>query len=264
MTLCGSASVSGGETGSITVNANGTQGEITLGGLAAKTVTVNAAGALGDVTIGTINVNSGFGGITAETVTFTGSELKANEVYVTASKEATLTGGIDDDTFMLVANNGKDTTSKFTITGGLGDDQFLIDYNQTLKGKAIATITDFGNGADTTNIDAGSLGVFKDDNVEGGLTAAQKALGVLQEAGFAPLTADKEDISFLDLKGDTHDSSVFTYGGNTYAVVGDWDTNSALTNDTHDENFDNGEILIVLTGVQDAAAINTALNIGAA
>ncbi|QCQ21338.1 beta strand repeat-containing protein [Desulfoglaeba alkanexedens] len=242
----------GAQTGSITVDADGTQGDVTLGTLFAKTVTVDAAGALGEVHIGYVVDNSDFGGIYAETVNFTGSELKANTVYVTASKAATLTGGIDDDTFMLVADNDIDTTSKFTVTGGLGDDQFLIDWVATLKGKAIATITDFEEG-DTTNIAAETLGVFAN---------AETALGVLQDAGFAPADASAEDIAFLAFTEGAepyaYDSSVFTYDGNTYAVVGDTNTQNG---DTGDASFDNGEILIQLLGVQDADAINHAFGL---
>ncbi|QCQ21345.1 beta strand repeat-containing protein [Desulfoglaeba alkanexedens] len=264
-TITGGATVGDGATGTISVHANGTQGAVTLGDLSAKTVTVDATGALGQVTVGTISGNYGDGGIDAETVNFTGSELRPNEVYVTASDSATLTGGIADDTFMLVADNGLGDTTQFTITGGLGDDQFLIDWDATLNGKAIATITDFEEG-DTTNIAAETLGVFDD---------AEIALGVLQDAGFAPADADAEDIAFLDLGTDatydnsvftydtydTYDNSVFTYDGNTYAVVGDWDIDGTLTRDTHDAAFQDGEILIQLLGVQDADAINHAFGL---
>jgi len=243
----GVARQGGVQTGSITVDADGTQGAVLLGTLDAKTVTVHATGALGEVHIGGVdtNANTGSGGINAETVNFTGSELKPNEVYVTASDSATLTGGIDDDTFMLVAVNGVGTTSEFTITGGLGDDKFLIDYQETLLGKSIVTITDFEEG-DSTNIAAETLGVFTDESI---------ALGALIEAGFAPTTADPKVLTFLDLYGSdpTYDSSVFTYGGNTYAVVGP--PNAVIQDNA---TFDNGEIVIQLLGVHDADAINGA------
>lgn len=242
--------------GSVTINANGTAGTVSIAEASAKTVTINAAGALGEVSVGSVDIaeNTGAEGIEGESVSFIGSALKANTVYVTASKEATLVGGINNDTFMMVASSKSGEVAKFTVTGGLGNDKFLIDYNETLAGKAIVTITDF-NAGDTTNIATATLGAFSGVS---GDTAEAKALKLLVSSGVVASTATNADgVVFLDLNGD-NDASVFTYGGNTYAVAGA--VGSAETT-TADATFGNGEILIVLSGVQSAAAINTAFDI---
>jgi hypothetical protein len=154
VTLTNGATVAqdaGKETGSITVNANGTQGDVDLGDLQAKSVTVNAAGALGTVDVA----------VTAETATVTGSELKANTIDVTASKSATVTGGIAADVITVIGNADAGAKAIFTLTGGLGADDFVIT---TGSGATVVTITDFALGSDDVTVD--DLGADNADKLD--------------------------------------------------------------------------------------------------
>lgn len=112
VTLTSGAGVSGGDTGSITVNANGTQGNVNLGTLSAKTITVNAAGALGELTVS---------GATGETVSITGSELKKNTITVEASKSGVVVGGIANDVINVSGDAAASGSATFTLTEALED-----------------------------------------------------------------------------------------------------------------------------------------------
>ncbi|WP_168667880.1 beta strand repeat-containing protein [Marichromatium bheemlicum] len=230
-------------TGAIVIDANGTYGDITLDALSAKTVTVDASGAMGAVNVGSISGNNkgSTDGISGEVVTFTGSELMANTVYVTASEQATVSGGLGNDTFMLVANNAAGTLAEFTVSGGLGNDNFLIDHSESMSGSAIVTITDF-NAGDTTNIDKGTLSVFtKESSADAGAAAA-----VLEAAGIvADAVAATSGVEFV---GDAN--TFFTFDGNTYAMV--------TANKSDDVKFDDTNILVQLVGVHSADALGGA------
>jgi hypothetical protein len=214
-----SATVSGG-TGSITVNANGTQGDVDLGDLQAKSVTVNAAGALG-----TVDVD-----VTAETATVTGSELKVNTIDVTASKSATVTGGIAEDVITVTGNADAGAKAIFTLTGGLGADEFVITSG---SGATVVSITDFALGSD----DVAGVTV---DNL--GAIEAADAKAVLESAFGG--TFVKENITIVDL-GNSQNAVV--YGGSTYLITGN-----------ADGTLDDGEIVIKLTGVDVSGDVTAA------
>ena len=153
--------------GTITVDANGTAGTVSLDNLAAKSVTVNAAG-----TLGTVSVDS----ITAETATFTGSALDENKVSVTASKSATVNGGIADDEITVNAVDGSKSTA--TITTGLGTD--TVDLVGGGAGGAdtqlFVTITDFTAGTDI--LEVGGAGWASDATIFLNTTAAEATAAV--------------------------------------------------------------------------------------
>lgn len=232
------------DSGSITIDANGTAGNIELGTLNAKTVTVDASGALGTVGAGAAVA------IDAETVTFAGSLLKANEVSVTASKSATISGGIDADEFNIVANAAAGDVATFTITGGLGADSFIIDHT-TGDGALRLTITDFNNGGaeqlagDLNEVAVGTL--VANANAD----ALQNLRDFLVDAGVAGAATGTITGIFADAANDTADNFMFAFGGAVHLVVG-----------AGDGSFDNNDAFVTLTGVSelaDAAAANALL-----
>ncbi|HRR41683.1 MAG TPA: hypothetical protein P5244_10675, partial [Syntrophales bacterium] len=67
------------------------------------------------------------------------------------------------------------------------------------------------------------------------------------------------DVTLLDLNGTADGGKyAFTYGGNTYAVVGPPPPDNGKTNDG---NFDNGEILLKIEGVKDVELLKSAFAI---
>lgn len=217
----------------ITVEATGLTGGLEIASIkSAHNVTVNAAGVMGNVKIGTIteNTHTANTGITGDNVTFIGSELAANSAYISAAKSATIKGGAEADTFMIVGSNAAGTTSTFDLTGGLGEDKFMIDYKASLAGKAKVTINDFTAGEDKTNINVATLEKFAD---------AATAKAFLSDAfGItADVTLVSDNTSFA--------GKAFTDGTNTYLVVTkpeDTEISAA------DGTFDDGEIAIKLVG----------------
>lgn len=230
----------GNETGSIIVNANGTQGDVYLDLLQAKSVTVNAAGALGGLDVDVI----------AETASLIGSELKANDIAVTASKSATVTGGIAIDAISVTADAAADGVATFTISGGLGVDTFAFDFS-TGAGALRATIADLGTGgvevlggdfadvASTALTDAAAL------------AAAQATLkAFLEDALGGTVTAENiTNVLSLDATAaGTGSDFIFQYAGATHVVI-----DGGATADTA-KAFGDNDAFVTLTGV---ASINT-------
>ena len=230
----------------ITVNASGLD-DLTIDSiLSASTADVDVSAVKGDVTIGTITAatNSGSAGISGETVTFTGSHYAANNAYINATSSATITGGIDNDTFMIVSDVKAGKTATFDLTGGLGEDKFMIDYTQTLKGKAIVTINDFTAGDDTTNINSNTLEAFtgSDGSVFNAVMASQFLSDVLGT------TISTDAVKAVE----GFENKAFTYAGDTYLVVG------ASANPQVDASFDDGEIAVKLAGTFTADELTDA------
>ncbi|MCG5534666.1 beta strand repeat-containing protein [Ectothiorhodospira mobilis] len=151
------------ESGSITVDLNGTGGDVNLGTLAAKDVTVNASGALGAMTYGNITLSN--------SLDFTGAELAANGV-----------------TAIVADNDGNDAT--LTFVGGIKDDIFTVQpaagYDGELTISATGDIEDTG-GADTLVLDASNAAMdiasltldgIEDITVNGGNTVTAQAKDV--------------------------------------------------------------------------------------
>ncbi|MBK1693019.1 hypothetical protein CKO33_12725 [Ectothiorhodospira mobilis] len=122
----------GDQSGSITVDLNGTGGDVNLGDLDAKDVTVNASGALGAMTYGTITLSN--------SLDFTGAELAANTVVANVDpsgtnndNDVTLTfvGGIKNDSFTVQPANGYDGELTISATGDIedtaGQDTLVLD-----------------------------------------------------------------------------------------------------------------------------------------
>jgi len=191
-------SATSAKTGSITIDANGTAGNIELGALSAKSVTVDAAGALGDLAGPSAAVV-----IDAETASFTGSALGANDVTVTASKTGTVIGGIEADAISVVGGSVTGETAAFTLTGGLGADVF--DVAAGSGGETTVTITDFVAGSDTIT------------SVAGVTLTTTEAVAILSDA--FSVTAVAADITLVNLKFGGVEANIadgFVYGGNTY------------------------------------------------
>lgn len=182
-------------TGSITIDANGTAGAIELGTLTAKDVTVNAAGAL--ATVGKAAPVA----ILADTATFTGSALSANNVSVTAVKSGTVVGGIEADHLTVVGKSAAGATAAFTLTGGLNADVFDVTAG---AGKTTVTITDFLAGSDTITSTAGAT-----------VNAVQAAKILLDAFSITAATADITLVN-LDFNGDANAADGFVYKGDTY------------------------------------------------
>lgn len=224
VTLTDGAFVNGEDlTGVVTVNANGTQGNVALGVLVAKTVSVNAAGALGEVTAT----------VRAEAAALTGSELKANVFVVDATKSATIVGGIADD-FISVAGIAESGTATFTLTGGLGEDDFVVT---NASGSTKATVTDFS----LAQNDELAVWDFANDESYAFSLVASGTEGDLAIAlgAEASTLADVLAAAYANAG-----NSVFQFGGNTYVTVAD-----------EVAGFGAGDIQIVLTGVSGVTAV---------
>jgi hypothetical protein len=211
------------------VNANGTQGDVDLGDLQAKSVTVNAAGALGELTVS---------GATGETVSITGSELKANDITVTASKSGTVTGGIADDTINVTGTAAASGSATFTLTGGLGADTFQIaeSGSGSADGKTVVTITDF-------SVAQGDVLKIGEPTTFAGDTDAEKAAAEFFNAAFGTTFA-AEDVSIETVTVDTNTYSYYVIKGDAYIAV---DNETVGT-------FDSGDLAIKLTGVTELEA----------
>ena len=106
--------------GNVSVNLNGTGGAIALGAITGKNVTVDATGALGAVTYGAINTESG-GVVSVKGATLTASTVTVNTgAASTADNTISFTGGIDTDTFTVVATALFDKKiASLSATGGV-------------------------------------------------------------------------------------------------------------------------------------------------
>ena len=222
-------------TGSITVDVNGTAGDVVLGALQAKTVTVDASGALGTVSDGNGTAATDAVDIVADTATFTGSTLKQNIVDVTAAVAATVTGGIQDDFITVTTAEVAGKTSTVSLTGGLGADTFDITFAATTPGASKVTITDFNTDDDTLTLAATYELVAKDDTAAAG--SLEKAL-----AGNSLTAVLEAAYDYVDQTAPASEGAdiAFVFGSNTYLV-------STVTNV---DGLGNGEHLITLTGVQ--------------
>ncbi|SDY24770.1 beta strand repeat-containing protein [Nitrosomonas halophila] len=210
------------KTGTITIDANGTAGNIELGALNAKTVTVDASGALGTVGGAGTTVE-----IDAETATFTGSALGANNVSVTASNSGAVSGGIADDV-IEVAGGGVGTKAAFTVTTGLGDD--VIEIGAT-AGALRVTITDFSVGDD--NVATAS---FTGTNfaVGGGATGIAAFLTSALGTAVADTAVTEAYLnSFVD--------GIFVFNNTVHAVE-----------ESGDLTYGDGDVFITFTGVTAA------------
>lgn len=270
--------VTGGKTGTITINVDGAGGDVTTGDLTAKNVTINAGGLTGKLTTKDIEAAGGTitidvdgagddvelgkleaknvvvkatnllgeldlsGGVTAETATITGSALFANDITVTASKSATISGGIEVDNFIIEANAAAGAVATFTITGGLGQDTFIIDHT-TGDGALRLTITDFNNGG-AEELDGDFNGVLStalDDAAA--LTAAQTTLKAFLESALGGTVTATNITNVLSLDATANGSGrdfIFQYAGATHIVI-DGDGNNGV--------FGNKDAFVTLTGI---------------
>ncbi|MEA1052923.1 hypothetical protein U5801_24395 [Lamprobacter modestohalophilus] len=296
--------------GTVELNFDGTAGDILINGgetaasdadtgtaIEATTVSIDASGALGTVEIATsVNTdeaNTRSNAIVAEKVTFVGSELKSNIVGVNVESQATLTGGIAQDTFVLNTSAGDGETATITVTGGIGNDSFLIASDAGIAassapafalvqtfvgtsgqgpevsattgpvGKTKVTITDFNTGDVTNDVAALAVQSFAAGEIA---TDEEKetAADFLVSAGITGATAGnvtivQAEVADIPVGGSTATAAVdaILYNGNTYFAI----ENTAVTsgspyNPAGDGTFDNGETLLTLTGVSfDADAI---------
>ena len=189
--------------------------------------------------------NSGSGGLLGETIELTAGTGGVT-AYVNATKSATLTGSSAADTFMLVSDAASGSTSSFVVDLGSGSaadsaaDKVMIDYSFEMSGSATIEIKNIGSG-DTTNVAKATVE---------SLTVA-KALGVINGA-FTSLNATSGDVTAYSwtekISEANANANLFTIGGDTYAIVGDIDNTTNFANNT----FDNGEIVVKLTGVAAA------------
>lgn len=248
--LSGAGSVALGTLGAgndygITVNASGLDKGLAIGSiLSASTADVDVSAVKGNVTLGDFasfsesNIST-VTGISGTNVTFTGSSLGINKVGVIAGN-ASLTGGIGDDTFVIDnAIKGTSTelfTAKFEIAGGLGNDLIAVRTSGTMaeNSRAIVSITDYNKG-DRVNVQMDKFAEFN----------ADKAIQVLKDAGISS-SAVAGNISLIDLNGDDAGGvKAFTYNDHTYLLAG-----------TDATNFGNQEVLVELSGVQDADSLD--------
>lgn len=205
----------GEATGSITITAEGTAKDISLGTLTAQTVTIDAGEALGSITqSGGVAADANNVIIIADEANFTGSGVGGNAVHVTAAK-ATISGGITDD-FITIKGVAltKDDVATATLTGGLGVDTFRIDSTGVkASAKMIVTITDFNASVDILQIGSATGTVF---------SAGFTAMGA---SGFANLTASSKQDTFTtssitDLSaGSGKDGVITLLSGNSTATA---------------------------------------------
>lgn len=230
----------------ITVTATGLDDGLNITNiLSASTADIDASAVKGNVTIGTFagaNPTAG-SGITADEVTFIGSALGVNKVFVTADN-ASLIGGIGNDIFVIDSTTaGKDAsnlfTAKFEITGGLGNDKIAMsDDVMDDNSRMIVSVTDYNKG-DYTNY-SGTFATF----------TKEQAKAVLADAGIASNAAEDAiaivnvDLDGQDVKTLSAGDYAFTYDGNTYLLLG-----------TNADEFGNKEVLVQLSGVQDADSL---------
>ena len=141
--------------GDVTLDFDGTGGNITINAITGKDVTINAAGALGTVKYGgNINVSG--------SLDLTGVDLQNNTLDGTAgsgtinptgsSFTANITGGIKNDSFKIVTADANDTTS-ITVKGdlGIGTDNLTVDASAESNKDVTIDISALSN-ADTTII----------------------------------------------------------------------------------------------------------------
>ncbi|EIC22567.1 beta strand repeat-containing protein [Thiorhodovibrio frisius] len=260
-------SIKTGDDQDVTLNLNGAQGDVLVGMdtaaaqptpdpadsvITGKAVTVNAAGALGTVDIVKYLGNPGVqanqsvrtDAIDAETVTFTGSELFANSVGAKVTKAATMTGGNEDDVFVMTSAAAEDSTVTISLTGGLGNDLFLGGDDATdPAGKTKITITDFNQGDQTNQSLATKVVNYTNAETEGTPQGADEAAAFLVSAGVSGATASNIELVDAEVNGNSIDAIL--YNGNTYFALND----GSGTTGTDDNSFDNGDTLVTLTGV---------------
>ena len=100
--------------------------------------------------------------------------------------------------------------------------------------RAIVSITDYNKG-DRVNVQMDKFAEFN----------ADKAIQVLKDAGISS-SAVAGNISLIDLNGDDAGGvKAFTYNDHTYLLAG-----------TDATNFGNQEVLVELSGVQDADSLD--------
>lgn len=132
------AAAAGKATGSITINANGTLGDLTLGALTAHTVTVNAASLLGSIKKAS---DTAAVEIAADVVNFTGSELNANAITVAKAVDKgsiTFTGGAGADTLTITGEITDKDVTKITFNGGSSDDTLVFTAAADLTASTLA------------------------------------------------------------------------------------------------------------------------------
>ena len=224
------ATINGDGVGTITVDVDGTGGNVDLGVLTAQNVNVQANGALGDLDVETSGANA----------TVVGTNLGVNTIEVTASNTATISGGIQDDTITVTGSAAADAVATFTLSGGLGEDTF--EFDGVGAGAVRATITDFNagdeldgdfNGVIATALTA--LGTELDD-------ARARIESFLEDAGISVSNVSQiTNVFSLDATADgTGSDFAFQFGGATHVIVqGGGD----------DDEFDNGDYFVSLTGV---------------
>lgn len=205
--------------GDVTLNFDGTGGNITINAITGNDVTIDAEGALGTVTYGGNILVSG-------SLDFTGVELQPNTVDGSAagigtiipqgsSFSASITGGIKNDSFKIVTQDAKDTQS-IEVTGDLqiGTDTLEVDASAETDKQVTIDISGLSN-VDTTTIKGGDLadtikGGAGDDKITGGKGADTITTGsgndkVILDSPFnaadsiKDFTAGTDDL-YIDLK----------------------------------------------------------------
>lgn len=161
----------GNETGSIDINVDGTNGDVTLGKLQAEDVTVEAAGALGD----NITYNDGMdasggaddgyddiqgGGnadiVASNSVTLNGSELAENSADIVGTEDdfsATLIGGLEDDEYAVQWASDEMETATLDGDLGEGDDSLSVEIADNTTDDEIITADYNVSGVETVSFD---------------------------------------------------------------------------------------------------------------
>lgn len=112
--------------GTVKINLNGVVEDVNIGTITASVVEITANQLLGEVTDKATSTANTWGNITADVVTFKGTQLNSNIITMNVSESAHIEGGIEDDTITVNA-----TGSSLTLTGtlGLGDTNQMLTVN---------------------------------------------------------------------------------------------------------------------------------------
>ncbi|NKN32897.1 beta strand repeat-containing protein [Marichromatium bheemlicum] len=211
--------------GDVTLSFAGTNGDVTLNGVTGETVEINADGALGKLTTGDV---------VATTANITGAGLDVNDITVTASKAATVVGGIADDKITVKAV--ADAKADATLTGGVGADTFTIKaVSGGDDGTLVATITDFELSTDkVAGVTAANLEAIASWEAADAATFLSAAFGG---------TVAADDITLVNLANTGTAQNAIVYNGDTYLVAEDGTT-----------GFGGTDVIVKLAGVEASTA----------
>ena len=152
--------------GNVTIDVNGTGGDVGLGAITGKDVTIDAAGALGKITYGgDIKVGNSLdlAGVDLQSNTLDG--IKGGIIKPTGSSfTANISGGIKDDSFKIVTEDANNTTN-ITVKGDLqiGTDTLIVDASAEIT-EAVSIDMSGLSDVDTTKV----LGGTQDDTITTG------------------------------------------------------------------------------------------------